>query len=190
MAEPKMPEKDETSIALTEQLTDDQIKLLNQSIDIVKQRVFSETVKKFRNYVIGGVSLVTLFGVTSVVNIKTAIKDSAVSAFREDASLRQSIKDDASAKVTQATELISKIEKLYEQTLKNQQSEADATKKELVRIVKDVKEKRQEDNLLFEHSAKELNDLAVKLKKLIEAKDLKKWIGKKWLGGKKAVGQG
>ena len=139
----------------------------------VKQQVFSESVKRFRNYLLVAVSLITLFGAVSVVGLKTAIKDATVSAFREDASLRQSIKDDASAKVTQAKELIEKIEDLYKGAKKYREFEAAAAKRELEKLVSNLKEKTQEDNLLFENSARELNELVLKLRKLVANKDIK-----------------
>ncbi len=166
-------DKEEPGDALLAQLTDDQKLLLYQALEIVKQKVFSESVKRFRNYLIVAVSLITLFGAVSVVGLKTAIKDATVSALREDASLRQSIKDDAAAKVTQAKELIDKIEELYNDTKKYRDSEAASTKRELDRLVSNLKEKTQEDNLLFENSAKELNELVLKLKRLVENKEVK-----------------
>lgn len=174
MSEPEEQEKKSPEDGLLNQLTDDQKKLLFQAIEIVKQQVFSESVKRFRNYLLIAVSLVTLFGAVSVVGLKSAIKDATVSALREDASLRQSIKDDAASKVTKAKELIAKIEAIHAEAKSFQESEAALTKAELERLVSELKAKTQEDNLLFERSAKELNELVIKLKQLIETKETSK----------------
>ena len=166
MTEPLNSKKDEPGDALMGQLTDDQKKLLLQALEIVKQQVFSESVKRFRNYLIIAVSLITLFGAISVVGLKTAIKDATVGALREDASLRQSIKDDAAAKVTKAEDLLKQIKAVLELSKNKQVTETLATKKELERLLSELKNKTQEDNLLFERSARELRDLVVELKQL------------------------
>lgn len=166
MREPLNSKKDELSGALMKKLTDDQKKLLLQALEIVKQQVFSESVKRFRNYLIIAVSLITIFGAISVVGLKTAIKDATVGALREDASLRQSIKDDAAAKVTKAEDLLKQITTVLELSKNRQVTETLATRKELERLLSELKNKTQEDNLLFERSARELRDLVVELKQL------------------------
>lgn len=174
MTDQETSEKESPEDALLKQLTEDQKILLFQAIEIVKQQVFSNSVKKFRNYLLVAISLITLFGAVSVVGLKTAIKDATVSSLREDASLRHSIKEDAAAKVTQANELIKKIETLHNEANSFQKEEAVKTKAELERLISSLKAKAQEDNLLFERSAKELNELVAKLKQILEKKEISK----------------
>lgn len=139
--------------------TDDQKKLLLQSLEIVKQQVFSDVTKKMRNHLLVAASLVTLFGAISVVGLKTAVKDATVGALREDATLRQSIKDDAAAKVTKATELLAEIEGVLEKAKTEKVDFANGTLAELNSVLEEAKSQRREENLLFAKSAEELNAL-------------------------------
>lgn len=127
---------------VTETLTPDQAKLLLQAIEIVKQNVFSEVVKRLRNYLVVAASVVTLFGAVSVVGLKTAIKDATVGAFREDSTLRQAIRDDAQKKVTEADDLVARIRKVAEQ----------------------VDQDKREGNIILQQSLTDLSSLIDQLK--------------------------
>lgn len=166
MNKQKPSDQEQPENELLEQLTDDQRTLLFQALEIVKQKVFSDVVKRFRNHLIVSFSLITLFGIISFVGFKTAIKDATVAALREDATLRQSIKEDAATKVTKADDLLDKIESIHVLAKESQISASLETEKELDRMLVDLKIRTQEENLLFERSARELNELVMDLKEL------------------------
>lgn len=158
--------KDDDSSIVLGRLTEDQKTLLFQALEIVKQRVHSDVAKKLRNYLLIGFSLVTLFGAVSVVGLKTAIKDATVGALREDSNLRLAIKEDAAVKVTQAAKIVEELNGILEKAKATKLSIAKETLEELHSVLEMAKVEKQEDNLLFENSARELNELIDELKRL------------------------
>ena len=154
---------------LLAQLTEEQKKLLSQAIELVTQRVFADATKRLRNYLLVAAAVVTLFGAVSVVGMKTAIKDATVGALREDSQLRQAIKDDALAKVTETEELLRKIEGALEDARNKQITTGSAMLRDLEVLLKQARAKVEEDNLLFERSARELHRLVLELKQRVEA---------------------
>ncbi len=128
-------EKDESEIDdVLQSLTEDQRKLLFQAIEHVKHHVFNDVVRQFRNYLLVAASLVTLFGVISVKNLRSSISDAVAGHLARDPGLKEMIRQDASVK---AGNLITDLES----------------------VVEDAKKKALEDNVLFGNSARELNEL-------------------------------
>lgn len=121
----------------SDSLTDDQRKLLSQAIELIKQEVFADVTKRLRNYLLVAATLITAFGVVSVSGLKTAIKDASVASFREDADLRQAIKEETQTKLTEADTILS--------DLKGRAKQADVDKTEA--------------NVILNSSLKELHQL-------------------------------
>src|SRR5438270_3023892 len=105
----------EEPIGVGAKLTNDQQKALFQAIEIVTQNVFSEVAKRFRNYLLVAVSVLTLFGFVTFAGFKANIKEAAVAALKEDPTLRQSIKDDTRDKIAQADPLLADLKQRIKQ---------------------------------------------------------------------------
>ena len=112
-------------------LTDEQQKLLLQSIEIIKQDIVSDVVKSLRAYLLIGVSLLTVFGAVSVVGMKSAIQDAAVASLSSDPELKESmlekIDERAKQQSKQGNLLIQNslrdLQKLIEQTRENAEAQ-------------------------------------------------------------------
>jgi hypothetical protein len=166
MVDDKITTGDFPKDILLSSLTEEQKKLLYQALELVKQEVFSDVVKRLRNYFIIVVTVISLFGVVSVVGLKTAIKDATVGALREDAELRQSIKEDATVKVTKADEMLKEIKSVLEKAKAENEATAKSMLLDIEKLSEEARQSRREENLLFENSARELNLLVHEFRKI------------------------
>jgi hypothetical protein len=123
-------------------LTNAQQKALSDAIEQVKQRVFVDVTKRMKIYLLAGVTLLSAFGIISIVGFKTAIKDAVVASLRDDPTLRQDIKEKVVVKVTEADGLIAELKRRIAQ------AEADKT----------------DGNVILQDSLQELNGLIDQLK--------------------------
>lgn len=116
-----------SSSVYTNNLTEDQKKLLDQALTQVESKIIQQVVNKIMRWVaaIGGV--IGVFGIVSFISIKDSIKEAAVIRLKEDPELRAEIKEAAEIKlqekVNKADKLISEIESQKNQ-LDKEKSEA------------------------------------------------------------------
>lgn len=149
-------------------LTEEQKLLLMQSIELVKNKVHDDVFKRFYYYLLFFITLITFFGFLSLNNIKQTITNSIVAKLLEDPSLKQSILEETNSKLNRADILIAEINQLYEKSKQEQLLKIAEANAEVNKAKYYLNSKTKEENLLFEQSIKDLNNMVIKLKKILE----------------------
>lgn len=107
-------EKDKADPIL-EQLTPDEQRVLSRALKQIERDLLERTVKTIRNWVMLIAGVLTVFGLISLVSIKSAVVDGAATRLSQDSELKDKVIKESASNFESATTLIERAQKLSDE---------------------------------------------------------------------------